>query len=139
MKSWNEDLRCTADLRLDCSPRHDRSALFSGSEARIHAVICGRISSLGRSARNPKVQNDLPVYIFSGSDDPVDQRLEGVRVLVDRYRSAGLTSIAHDFYSGGRHEILHEINRRDVIPNLLAWISGTVETAKQSRPVIGFR
>ena len=74
-----------------------------------------------------RVQEDLPVYIFSGSDDPVGQRLEGVRVLIDRYRSAGLTSIAHDFYSGGRHEMLHEINRRDVITNLLVWISGILE------------
>jgi len=49
------------------------------------------------------------------------QRLEGVRVLIDRYRSAGLTSIAHNFYTGGRHEMLHEINRRDVITNLLVW------------------
>ena len=66
-------------------------------------------------------------YIFSGSDDPVGQRLEGVRVLIDRYRSAGLTSIAQDFYSGGRHEMLHEINRRDVITNLLVWMSSLVE------------
>ena len=73
-----------------------------------------------------KVQDDLPVYIFSGSDDPVGQKLEGVRVLIDRYRSAGLTSIAQDFYSGGRHEMLHEINRRDVITNLLVWISGVL-------------
>ena len=27
---------------------------------------------------------------------------------------------------GGRHEMLHEINRRDVITNLLVWISGVV-------------
>ena len=74
-----------------------------------------------------KVQDDLPVYIFSGSDDPVGQKLEGVRILIDRYRSAGLTSIAHDFYTGGRHEMLHEINRRDVITNLLVWMSTIVE------------
>jgi alpha-beta hydrolase superfamily lysophospholipase len=74
-----------------------------------------------------KVQDDLPVYIFSGSDDPVGQKLEGVRVQIDRYRSAGLTSIAHDFYSGGRHETLHEQNRRDVITNLLVWMSNIVE------------
>ena len=76
-----------------------------------------------------KVRENLPVYIFSGSDDPVGQRLEGVRVLLDRYRNAGLSSIAHDFYSGGRHEMLHELNRRDVITNLLVWISGTLERA----------
>jgi alpha-beta hydrolase superfamily lysophospholipase len=73
------------------------------------------------------VREDLPVYIFSGGDDPVGQRLEGVRVLIDRYRSAGLTSIAQDFYSGGRHEMLHETNRRDVITNLLVWISGILK------------
>jgi 3-methyladenine DNA glycosylase/8-oxoguanine DNA glycosylase len=56
--------------------------------------------------------------------------LEGVRVLIDRYRSAGLTSIAQDFYSGSRHEMLHEINRRDVITNLLVWISGVLDGAR---------
>jgi hypothetical protein len=56
--------------------------------------------------------------------DPVGQKLGGVRVLMDRYRSVGLTSIHHHFYPGGRHEMLHEINRRDMITNLLVWISG---------------
>jgi len=77
-----------------------------------------------------KVQGELPVYIFSGSEDPVGQKLEGVRVLIDRYRSAGFTSITHDFYSGGRHEMLHEINRRDVITNLLVWISGLLNRTR---------
>ncbi len=76
-----------------------------------------------------KVREGLPVYIFSGSDDPVGQKLEGVRALLDRYRGAGLTSIAHDFYPGGRHEMLHELNRRDVITNLLVWISGILKGA----------
>jgi alpha-beta hydrolase superfamily lysophospholipase len=74
-----------------------------------------------------KVQEDLPIYIFAGSDDPVGQKLAGVRVLIDRYRSAGITSISHDFYQGGRHEMLHDLNRRDVITNLLVWISGIVQ------------
>jgi alpha-beta hydrolase superfamily lysophospholipase len=76
-----------------------------------------------------KVRTNLPIYIFSGSDDPVGQRLEGVRALIDRYRGAAITSIAHDFYPGGRHEMLHELNRRDVFTNLLVWISGILERA----------
>jgi len=74
-----------------------------------------------------KVRADLPIYIFSGSDDPVGQRLEGVRVLEGRYRNAGMTSLSHDFYDGGRHEMLHELNRSDVITNLLIWLSSVVE------------
>jgi len=73
------------------------------------------------------VRKDLPMYIFSGGEDPVGQRLEGVRALIERYRNAGITSIAHDFYPGGRHEMLHELNRREVVTNLLVWISGILD------------
>src|SRR5262249_29602464 len=66
----------------------------------------GAFPSLADPREIRKVRDDLSVYIFSGGEDPVGQRLEGVRVLTDRYRSAGLSSIAHDFYSGGRHEML---------------------------------
>jgi len=76
-----------------------------------------------------RVRENLPIYIFSGSDDPVGQRLEGVRVLLDRYHSAGIASLVHDFYSGGRHEMLHELNRREVITNLLVWIAGILQRA----------
>jgi len=80
-----------------------------------------------RALRN--VREDLPIYIFSGSDDPVGQQLEGVQVLMDRYRNAGMASIAHDFYPGGRHDMLHELNRREVLTNVLGWISSTVDGA----------
>src|SRR5262245_6702523 len=77
-----------------------------------------------------QVRQTLPVYIFSGADDPLGQRLEGVRILIEHYRNAGLTSIDHDFYPGGRHEVLHETNRRDVIARLLSWIKRIVDRAE---------
>jgi alpha-beta hydrolase superfamily lysophospholipase len=71
-----------------------------------------------------KVRQDLPIYLFSGGDDPVGQRSAGVRALVDRYRSSGICSITYEIYPGGRHEMLHEINRREVVTDLLVWMSG---------------
>ena len=50
-----------------------------------------------------------------------------LRVNWEKPRSAGLTSINHDFYPGGRHEMIHGVNRRDVITNLLLWPSGILE------------
>jgi alpha-beta hydrolase superfamily lysophospholipase len=44
-----------------------------------------------------------------------------------RYRDAGLRDIAFDFYPGGRHEMLNEINRHEVHTRLLGWISRTLE------------
>ena len=74
-----------------------------------------------------KIRGDLPIYLFSGSEDPVGQQLRGLRILIGRYRDAGLYDIAFDFYPGGRHEMLNEINRRQVQSRLLGWISQTLE------------
>ncbi|HTQ51501.1 MAG TPA: alpha/beta hydrolase [Candidatus Acidoferrales bacterium] len=69
-----------------------------------------------------RIRKDLPIYVFSGTEDPVGQHLQGVRVLIDRYRQAGLKDISYDFYPGGRHEMLNEINRDEVKARLLNWI-----------------
>lgn len=79
-----------------------------------HASIC-------------KVRADLPIYIFSGSEDPVGQRLEGVRTLIGRYRKTGIHDIYTHFYAGGRHEMLNEINQDEVRADLLAWISAALQ------------
>ena len=101
----------------------------SGAASKIYRSLYPAIIPIGLiSPSNCTTTDDGPIYIFR-NDDPVGQKLEGVRVLIDRYRSAGLASIAHDFYSDGRHEMLHEINRRDVITNLLIWISGILKEA----------
>src|SRR5262249_35041414 len=34
------------------------------------------------------IRDDLPIYLFSGSEDPVGQQLEGVQVLIERYHKA---------------------------------------------------
>ena len=45
--------------------------------------------------------------------DPPDLRLSVANIaLVDRDRSTGIESIAHDFYAAGQHEMLHELNRQ---------------------------
>ena len=78
-----------------------------------------------------RIRKDLPIYIFSGSEDPVGQQLQGVRVLIDRYRRAGLEDISYDFDPGGRHEMLNEINRVEVQARLLNWISLLLEKLKE--------
>lgn len=81
---------------------------------------------LSDPANLQKIRSDLPLYILSGSEDPVREQLKGVRVLIDRYRKAGLHEISLDFYPGGRHEMLNEINRDEVLTNLLCWMSAVL-------------
>ncbi|MGO4339961.1 alpha/beta fold hydrolase [Labrys sp. KB_33_2] len=68
------------------------------------------------------IRRDLPIYLFSGEKDPVGQQTQGVRKLIERYRAAGLADITFDFYPGGRHEMLNEINRAEVRAKLMAWV-----------------
>lgn len=74
-----------------------------------------------------EIRDDLSIYLFSGSDDPVGQHLDGVELLIHRYEKAGIYDVSHDFYLGGRHEMLNEINRDEVRGRLLAWISSVLE------------
>jgi alpha-beta hydrolase superfamily lysophospholipase len=94
----------------------DSLVSFLGSAPRLYDPVALR-----------RIRSDLPIYLFSGSEDPVGQQLRGLRTLIGRYRDAGLRDIAFDFYPGGRHEMLNEINRRQVQTRLLGWISQTLE------------
>jgi alpha-beta hydrolase superfamily lysophospholipase len=104
------DPLCFADLRPEAL------ASFLGAAPRLCDPVALR-----------KIRRDLPIYLFSGSEDPIGQQLRGLHVLIDRYRDAGLRDVSFDFYPGGRHEMLNEINRRDVQTSLLGWISQLVE------------
>ena len=84
-----------------------------------------------------RIRGDLPIYVFSGSDDPVGQQLVGVQALIERYHEAGIHNIAYDFYAGGRHEMLNEINRAEVRAHLLGWISAVLEHKKNGSKSFG--
>lgn len=68
----------------------------------------------------------LPVYILSGLDDPLAAAIEP---LIARYRAAG-AAVATDLYPGGRHEMLNETNREEVVANLAAWLATVPRRAR---------
>jgi len=82
---------------------------------------------LANPRRLRSLRRSLPIYLFSGSEDPVGQQLEGLRILMERYRRAGLSNISHHFYPGGRHEMLNEVNSNEVRTDLLLWISSVLQ------------
>jgi alpha-beta hydrolase superfamily lysophospholipase len=65
---------------------------------------------------------ELPVYLFTGDQDPVNNKLEWFHPLVQRLRQAGLRDVTPRVYAGGRHEVLNETNRGEVTADFLAWL-----------------
>ena len=100
---------------------------FEVLQPKAFASFLGAASELSDPLRLRDIRDDLPIYLFSGSEDPVGQQLEGLELLIHRYEKAGLYDVSHDFYRGGRHEMLNEVNRDEVRERLLAWISSILE------------
>jgi alpha-beta hydrolase superfamily lysophospholipase len=67
------------------------------------------------------IPKNLPVYIFSGAEDPVGQYGAGVTRLHGKYGSMGLRDLEFKLYPGGRHEMINEINRTEVYSDIAAW------------------
>ncbi len=52
---------------------------------------------------------------------PINHHLEWLKPLVQRYRRAVLRDVTENNYPGGRHEMLNEINRDEVLKDFLSW------------------
>ena len=77
-----------------------------------------RFSAPTAQRRIPKAK---PVYVFAGTEDPVGDKGAGVRRLEQAYVDAGLKQLTTKLYAGGRHEMLNETNRDEVMNDLLGW------------------
>jgi alpha-beta hydrolase superfamily lysophospholipase len=102
--------------------------------------LCGQLCSLGfyrdlakllnqihKEESLAKIKPDLPIYVFSGSADPVGDMGISPAALVNKYRELGIKDVELTIYKGARHETLNETNREEVIDNLLKWINKRCE------------
>jgi len=79
--------------------------------------------NIHRSDALARINRSLPVYVFSGSADPVGEMGKGPTTLLNAYRNLGMKDFEFVLYPGARHEILNETNREEVMDNLLSWIN----------------
>ena len=84
------------------------------------------ISRLHRRENLEHIPKNLPVYMVSGTDDPVGGYGRGVRRAYDSLREAGLENIELKLYEGGRHELMNETNRAEVMQDIYEWLEKTV-------------
>jgi alpha-beta hydrolase superfamily lysophospholipase len=87
----------------------------------------GRIADPGNVARVPKA---MPLYLFAGDRDPVGEFGKGMRRLHDAYVGAGIADVRLKLYPGGRHEMLNETNRQEVIADFIAWCDEVVASRR---------
>lgn len=95
---------------------------FSVNQASLMSIFTASMALFEPDALK-RIRTDLPIYLFAGDRDPLNGGLAFLTPLVERYRAAGIADVTHDFYPGGRHEMLNETNRAEVVRNLGRFIS----------------
>ena len=69
-----------------------------------------------------KIKKETKFFIVAGSMDPVSKFGKGIVILANELKSYGIENVEYKLYKNGRHEILNEKNRDEVITNILEFL-----------------
>lgn len=98
--------------------------------------LTGGMDFISRAPNIRKIPGDLPFYLIAGERDPLsfDSNKHGVEKLANLLRDGGVKDVSVKLYEGGRHEILNEVNRHQVVDDVLAWLEPQfpVQSARKS-------
>ena len=84
--------------------------------------MMGGIRFISRQENINKMNKDTPVLFIAGGADPVGENGKGVERAYKAFCKAGLKDVTMKIYPEARHEILNELNRDEVMNDILAWI-----------------
>jgi len=101
----------------------------------INDPLCGAMNSIAfykdlmsfmKSMQNKeniaKIPKNLPIFIFSGSMDPVGKNGKTVQTTYKNYVTAGLKNIKLKIFEGYRHELHKEPVKEQLFNEILEWI-----------------
>lgn len=66
-----------------------------------------------------QMPKEVPVHLFSGKNDPVGSYGKGVTETFNQLIDAEVKTVTMKLYEDGRHEMLNELNRKEVYQDLL--------------------
>lgn len=93
-----------------------------GLDAASAASMIEGMDGVADPERLAGIRKDLPVLLLSGDADPLAGGGSLITLVADRYREAGLGSVAVHLYPEARHEVFNETNRDEITADLLAWL-----------------
>jgi alpha-beta hydrolase superfamily lysophospholipase len=86
------------------------------------ADLLGGLGSINSDGLVSRVPKNLPIFIFSGDLDPVGDKGKGPQRVADQYRRLGVLDVTVKLWPQGRHEMLNESNRDEVMDSVVDWL-----------------
>lgn len=93
----------------------------------LYRDMMGGLKFLTNQKNIDKMNKTLPIYFMSGAEDPVGDYGAGVETAYKAFCRAGLKDVMIRLYPGGRHEMLNELNRDEVMQDILNWLNERIE------------
>ncbi|NYG06876.1 alpha-beta hydrolase superfamily lysophospholipase [Phycicoccus badiiscoriae] len=86
------------------------------------ADLLGGLAAINTDSVAARVPKDLPIFVFSGDQDPVGEKGKGPTAVADQYRRLGVGDVTLKLWPQGRHEMLNETNRDEVMDSVVDWL-----------------
>lgn len=80
-----------------------------------------------RKKNQQKIKSTLPIFLITGEEDTSNHGMLGIKSLEHAYIRAGIEHIETKGYANNRHETLNEVNREEVMHDLVSWINRSVQ------------
>ncbi len=74
-----------------------------------------------------KVDKDISILFIAGSEDPVGNNSKSVKALYNKFKYLHFKNVNINIYEKGRHEILNEINKKEVYNDVLAFLESSIK------------
>ena len=111
----------TRDQRVVDAYIADPLCGFTMTAALTKDMLTGMLYIQEQEHLNAMAKN-LPVFFIAGADDPVGNYGEGVKQTAQAFVKAGMENVSMRLYPLCRHEVLNELNRKEVFGNILDWL-----------------
>lgn len=105
----------------------------------IHDPLCGipctnnffyellsGIKEIQRTNNTDSIPKSTPILLVSGDKDPVGHWGKDALSLAKQYEETGIKDIQCKLYKDCRHELINEINRDEVIEDIIRWINSHI-------------
>ena len=78
-----------------------------------------------------EINKNIPILFVAGDKDPVGNFGKSVRKVYNRYLDAGVKDIELKLYKDGRHELLKDKHRYEVMNDITNWLDDRLPTPSQ--------
>ncbi len=66
--------------------------------------------------------NNLKIMLASGTGDPLANKGKDIKLIAEKYKNYGVADVTVKLYKDARHEIINEINKEEVITDMITWL-----------------